>query len=28
MELEEAEIINLAVNIFQNVGIKRYIGQI
>lgn len=28
MELEESEIINLAVNIFQNVGIKRYIGDI
>lgn len=28
MELEESEIINLAVNIFQNVGIKRYIGHI
>lgn len=28
MELEQSQIINLAVNIFQNVGIKRYIGQI
>ena len=28
MEMEEADIINLAVNIFQNVGIKRYIGDI
>lgn len=28
MDREEAEIINIVVNIFQNVGIKRWIDQI
>ena len=28
MNYKESEIINIAVNIFQNVGIKRYIGSI